>query len=954
MQTFRSPQSTDQMQILSAIDDDRLLPALEYVGMSELITNKNARAYNLETVLGAKGRKWTVRVWAISPHNNVANNVNGGSGGSSGSDGEFVEKAPVAICSHGHGESLGVMSWAKFWPRLHSEGIFILAFEAPCFGRSSGQATGQANLWRYDDAELIIRLLEVFGVSSTSHRGIVFGECMGAGISLRAMAKHPGYFSGKMILHNTTIGTWPLEIEDVVIRHGGGILAYHETDPDHMREAVAYKKLIELQNKAPESFKLIDCPNARASMTSLDFFEICCKIKLSDGKRRGDEQSVLCPSPLGLEACLKLVLSPIQPPKEDEIYSGPKKSAVEMGTMSDGFKVIIRIRPPLSHYETEGIQYNPALKIRKIELPAVSKKTETNLLSNTKSRLASEVLLLGGGSRFSGGKARFIFDHVFDTDASQVQVYENSVKSLLDTILETGDDGTIFAYGQTGSGKTHTITGDLQSTQEAGIIPRVMDDLFEWVENSEINTKSIAISFVELADGEISDLLSESKKIVKTSINPSSGTSIIGTMNTTIFRPTSKDNFLESFQTAAANRRSRITMMNDSSSRSHSILTIYIQGCGNRSSAQLSIVDLAGCERVKRSGVTVEDGGLQEAAYINTDLLHLGRVIKTLINAETVKHVPFRDSLLTQLLSPSLGGTCRALMIACVSPGQDSVSETGGTLSFAANASHVQNKVFDFEHKSAVSKKLEESSKLASKKEMELELSAANLHLRAPGLFDHSTGRSSQGEFILPGTWNPSGKVKRTKQLRSSIPKDNNASPEIHVLGNFSAGQESPLVVLLHYYSPGKSGADGSFFLHWFDQLAASGIRVLAPTFPGHGMSRGVAPTSKPESKHLGEVGKSVILRVLDYLGERKCYVLGYDWGGGIALELGLRYPSRIQGVLAWNASHRDTDNKLVNLSKSKMAKEKKLKVVWEPHPAYHPLKNGQRISKSIGVELIL
>ena len=53
----------------------------------------------------------------------------------------------------------------------------------------------------------------------------------------------------------------------------GGILAYHETDPDHMKEAVAYKKLSELQRKAPQKFKLIDCPDARSLGTELDFFD---------------------------------------------------------------------------------------------------------------------------------------------------------------------------------------------------------------------------------------------------------------------------------------------------------------------------------------------------------------------------------------------------------------------------------------------------------------------------------------------------------------------------------------------------------------------------------------------------------------------------------------------------------------------------------------------------------
>ena len=126
-------------------------------------------------------------------------------------------------------------------------------------------------------------------------------------------------------------------------------------------------------------------------------------------------------------------------------------------------------------------------------------------------------------------------------------------------------------------------------------------DLFEWLSSNEEETytKSIAVSFVQLAEGVISDLLSDDQKPVKKYFDPTSGTAMIDTTTTTILCPVSHEEFITSFQAATARRRSRMTMMNNSSSRSHSLLTIYIEGCEHGTSVQLNIVDLVGSEKIK-------------------------------------------------------------------------------------------------------------------------------------------------------------------------------------------------------------------------------------------------------------------------------------------------------------------------------------------------------------------
>jgi len=85
--------------------------------------------------------------------------------------------------------------------------------------------------------------------------------------------------------------------------------------------------------------------------------------------------------------------------------------------------------------------------------------------------------------------------------------------------------------------------------------------------------------------------------------------------------------------------------------------------------SKLSLIDLAGSERACTTG----NVGLRmkEGASINKSLLALSNCINVLY--ENCKNnqknfVPYRDSKLTRLLKDSLGGNCRTVMIAHVSP----------------------------------------------------------------------------------------------------------------------------------------------------------------------------------------------------------------------------------------------------------------------------------------------
>eukprot|EP00820_Chromera_velia_P019035 Cvel_27947.t1-p1 / transcript=Cvel_27947.t1 / gene=Cvel_27947 / organism=Chromera_velia_CCMP2878 / gene_product=Kinesin-like protein KIF19, putative / transcript_product=Kinesin-like protein KIF19, putative / location=Cvel_scaffold3566:524-3441(-) / protein_length=443 / sequence_SO=supercontig / SO=protein_coding / is_pseudo=false len=291
---------------------------------------------------------------------------------------------------------------------------------------------------------------------------------------------------------------------------------------------------------------------------------------------------------------------------------------------------------------------------------------------------------------------RFAFDYAFDEHTDQRTVYEKTTRFLVDGVLK-GFNATVFAYGATGSGKTHTMIGP---KEDPGVMFQTLQELFQGVVASREDSSDFDIkaSFLEIYNENIRDLLRPSAEVLDLREDPIKGVCVAGISE---FSTTSADEVMDLLQEGNRHRTQEPTDANQTSSRSHAVLQVTIQekerGQGAKASfkvGKLSMIDLAGSERAKQTnnrGVRMLEG-----ANINRSLLALGNVINAL--AEKAKNggrpfVPYRDSKLTRLLKDSLGGNCRTVMIAAISPSSVQFEDTHNTLKYANRAKNIKTNV---------------------------------------------------------------------------------------------------------------------------------------------------------------------------------------------------------------------------------------------------------------------
>eukprot|EP00301_Raphidiophrys_heterophryoidea_P008332 c13109_g4_i2.p1 GENE.c13109_g4_i2~~c13109_g4_i2.p1 ORF type:complete len:842 (+),score=251.54 c13109_g4_i2:1705-4230(+) len=394
--------------------------------------------------------------------------------------------------------------------------------------------------------------------------------------------------------------------------------------------------------------------------------------------------------------------------------------------MGDAVKVAIRVRP-----------FNQREKDLQSKL-VVRMQGQTTFLMNPE----------------TGKERPFAFDYSFWSNnaadphfVTQEAVFRDVGEWVLDNAFQ-GYNCTILAYGQTGSGKSFTMVGgennesmykDQQDDSSRGVIPRLCHGIFDRVKKktTENVTFQIEASMMEIYNERIHDLLNPehckghnaSTPELRIRESPTMGPYVEGL---TMSAVSSFDDLSLLMSTGTRHRTIGATSMNHNSSRAHTIVTIVLtQTTVDKERlkamdkvSRINLVDLAGSERQGKTEATGDR--LKEGCAINKSLSALGKCITMIATGGEMpddlasssysslqdddilnktfekndprgkrnkdKFIPYRDSVLTWLLSESLGGNAKTLMIAAISPAEFNYAETLSTLRYAWQAKQIKNK----------------------------------------------------------------------------------------------------------------------------------------------------------------------------------------------------------------------------------------------------------------------
>lgn len=376
------------------------------------------------------------------------------------------------------------------------------------------------------------------------------------------------------------------------------------------------------------------------------------------------------------------------------------------------------------------------------------------LLPHEKTRTPPAIICLPDGRSVelampNAEAKRFTFETAFPPDISQERFFQEAgVPGLIESALD-GYAATVFAFGQTGAGKTYTMAGTAGATSKEAVKARAATPeaeresspglvhmtarwLYHRIEALPETKFAVRVTYLEIYNEQIADLISPSPSPL--AVRWSSGGFYVEDLS--VVKCRGLKDLLYVIDKGLENRHVRSHRMNSESSRSHAILTIYVDSepadGGSPSSAdgggaqgtpakgaaaprkrygKISLLDLAGSENLRSSG---SDGaGAREAGAINRSLFVLGQCIKALSYGQGPaalaatggsasgsrappqsprQHAPIRDSVLTKLLADSLGGTSHSLMVACCSQLGVSANETNRVLTYASQAMGIRAK----------------------------------------------------------------------------------------------------------------------------------------------------------------------------------------------------------------------------------------------------------------------
>ena len=324
-----------------------------------------------------------------------------------------------------------------------------------------------------------------------------------------------------------------------------------------------------------------------------------------------------------------------------------------------GIKVAVRMRPKLPREKKEQIVW------------------ECNEAGKLLTCRAGKFELVN--KRKVSGSRHGPYTRVFDSTSKTEQVHTEVVAPVVQSFLD-GYNGCVFAYGQTGSGKTHTLMGshasDDPDARELGVVQHTVLQVLTKMQKDVTKVWFLRMSYLEIYNEKFKDLLKGSQGVAANNSGTNTKLSVYDhpdlgptVRNLTEVPITGLDQLHGLILKGEARRAVGRTNMNEHSSRSHTMIRLILESQAipgaataptaptahtneeandtskitvsqiNRSinRSQLYMVDLAGSENVKKSGV--EGVRFKEATHINQSLHQLTNGKRKQIHQAVLNHL---------------------------------------------------------------------------------------------------------------------------------------------------------------------------------------------------------------------------------------------------------------------------------------------------------------------------
>lgn len=205
----------------------------------------------------------------------------------------------------------------------------------------------------------------------------------------------------------------------------------------------------------------------------------------------------------------------------------------------------------------------------------------------------------------------------------------------------------------------------------------------------------ISVQYVEIYNETINDLIDPANKNLEVRESIKDGIYINRLSDNKVSSVQEVLSFMEKGDEV---RNIASTKLNELSSRSHTVFRINIKSWDEAEEpkkfkvSQLNLVDLAGSEGASKT--QAEGLRLREGQNINRSLLALSNVINRLSQSNGARQfINYRDSKLTRILQPALGGNSQTAIICTMTQTISNYQETVNTLQFGQKAKNVKTTV---------------------------------------------------------------------------------------------------------------------------------------------------------------------------------------------------------------------------------------------------------------------